>query len=251
MEKWQDPIIFATWLGIIILVFIFLVVSIIVFTRLYFKRIILEQKKLNEAERSHQEALLLNSVLAQEKERTRIAGELHDGLISKLNVVTMAFRTKSKQIDPQLLLEESIRDARNLSHELFPPFFAERSLIDLVEEFITPLREVYMINFSSVDTTQEYRPETDVKLQIFRILQEVINNIVKHANASKIEISIRNGSKKMSILIADNGKGFNTTQKGKGLGIMNIELRSQILKSRFKFKSTEKKGTTFIFCLTH
>lgn len=251
MEKWQDPLVFAIGLGITIFVFIALVGSIIIFTRIYFKRIITEQQKLAEAEQKYTKSLLWNSVLVQEKERNRIAAELHDGLVSKLNVVKLAFKTQSDKIDPHALLEDSIKIARNLSHELSPPFIEQLCLDVLVKEFVEPLNEKYNIKFYAKTHASDYQIETGTKLQLYRIVQEIINNTIKHASATEIDINIRQSKTCISFVISDNGKGFNTKQNKKGLGLKNIELRTRLLKGQCKFKSVEGYGTSFILSLNN
>jgi two-component system NarL family sensor kinase len=248
MAEWQDPENFAIGLSIALLIMIVLVVSIIALSQIYYKRIIQEQSNLALAKIEHQQTLLWNSVMVQEKERERIASDLHDGLISKLTVLMYALQTNNPQIKPGEILHDSIKIAREITHDLRPPLLEQTPLQELVENFVAPLSTVYTIDryygrhrFAEV--------KTEIKLQLLRIVQEIINNILKHAKASKLIIRLRITDVSISLVIIDNGIGFNTSQNVAGLGLKNIELRSQLLKANWKFKSKPNFGTTFLLYL--
>lgn len=248
MEGWQNPQNFAIGLFVALLFVATLVVCVVLLMRAYSKRIIQEQEKLTQAKVEYQQSLLLNSVLAQEKERERIAKDLHDDLISKLTVLTYALQIENSKVKPVELLNESIKIARRITHDLTPPLLDQTSLKDLIEDFVAPLSQSYSINCVYTNHQRQVL-NSDVKLQLFRIVQEVINNMLKHANASEITINLRITNSALSLVVRDNGVGFDTTLKAKGLGLKNIELRTQILKAHSKFKSRPEKGSTFLFLL--
>lgn len=244
MAGWQDPENFAIGLSIVLIVVIFLVVSMVVLTRIYFNRIIQEQEKLSQTEIKHQKSLLWNSVLVQEKERERIASDLHDGLISKLTVLKYALQTNNSQVKPVEILHDSIKIAREITHDLSPPLLGQISLEELVESFIAPLSEAYTID-SFYGYFSYCTLKNEIKLQLLRIVQEIINNILKHAKATKIVLRLRVTTTSIMLIIRDNGIGFDASQNTQGLGLKNIELRSQLLNARWRFKSKPNLGTTF------
>jgi len=249
MAKWQNPEVIASILALAVLFVIALASSIVWFTRIYFKRIIKEKEKLALAKEEYQKSLLRNSVLVQERERERIAKELHDDLVAKLTVVSVALQTPNHRIDPVELLTDSIITARGISHELLPPLLGQLSLDELVDNFLSPLSLKYtLVNYPIRHQPGKPVPD-EIKLQIFRIIQEIIHNIIKHAQANIIEIALKQTSSVLSVLIRDNGKGMKLNEKAGGLGMKNIELRAQVLDAQFKFKSKEGKGTTFIFSM--
>ena len=250
MEGWQNPQNFAIGLFIALLFVATLVVGVVLLMRAYTKRIMQEQEKLTQAKVEYQKSLLLNSVLAQEKERERIAKDLHDDLISKLTVLTYALQIENSKVKPVDLLNETIKIARRITHDLTPPLLEQTSLKDLVEDFVAPLSQSYKVNCFFGHHQLRVMASND-KLQLFRIVQEVINNMLKHAKATEISIQLRITGSIVALTIKDNGIGFDTSQQPKGLGIKNIELRTQILKGHSKFKSQPGKGTTFIFCYTY
>ncbi|MCX6236954.1 MAG: ATP-binding protein [Bacteroidia bacterium] len=244
MAEWQDPKNFAIGLSIALLIMIVLVISIIALSQVYYKRIIQEQAKLALTKLEHQQTLLWSSVLVQEKERERIASDLHDGLISKLTVLMYALQTDNPQIKPAEVLQDSIRIAREITHDLSPPLLEQTSLQELVENFVSPLSTVYTLdNFYGLHRLCEVK--TDIKLQLLRLVQELINNILKHAKATKITIRLRVTNVSISLIISDNGVGFDTSRNASGLGLKNIELRSQLLNAKWRFKSKPSLGTTF------
>jgi two-component system NarL family sensor kinase len=250
MAGWQDPENFAIGLFVALLIVIFLVTSIVVLTRLYFNRIIQEQEKLTQAKIDHQQSLLWNSILIQEKERERIAADLHDGLISKLTVLMYALRTNNSQISPAELLDDSIKIAREITHDLSPPLLNQTSIQELIESFISPLSEAYTID-SYYGCFCDYELKNEIKLQLLRIVQEIINNILKHAKATRIIVRLKVAHNSIGLVIRDNGIGFDTTQDEHGLGMKNIELRSQLLNGKWRFKSTPNIGTVFQFYSTN
>lgn len=250
MAEWQDPQMFAVGLFIVLLFVAVLITSMVLLTRKYIKRIIHEQDKFTQARLEHQKSLLWNSVLVQEKERDRIASDLHDELISKLTVLTYALQTNNEKVKPVELLGDSIKIARRITHDLRPPMLEETTLEELVEDFILPLRNAYAIGYYS-RPRQHQALKTDVKLQLFRIVQEVVNNILKHAHASEISIYLRITDSLVALAIRDNGVGFDVSEKAKGLGLKNIEFRAQLLSARSRFKSAPNNGTTFQLLLNN
>ena len=247
MAIWQKPETFALWLTIVLLLVIVLVSAFVFFTRLYFKRILREQQKLQDTIIAHQQQLLEDSILVQERERTRIAADLHDDLISKLNVSLLTLNTTQNIPQTSAMLQNSIALARRISHDLSPPLLDDSSLMELIEDFLSPIQQTHQIDIWKRPTTHPL--PSDIKLQIFRIVQEVINNIIKHAAAKTIRVQLRSTAHGIALQIQDDGVGFDTEQYKKGLGLKNIVLRSQMLKGDFRFKSTPNKGTTFLFYL--
>jgi len=246
MAAWQNPENFALWLSIVLTIFIVLVITFVYFTRLYFTRILKEQQKLQTTIIAHQQQLLEDSILVQERERNRIAADLHDDLISKLNISLLSLHTNAKLDDISVMLQDSIVLARRISHDLSPPLLDQCSLYELLEEFVDPIKAHLETNLSYSLTT-EYGLSSPTKLQIFRIAQEVINNILKHAQASQLNIHLHLGKHFLGLKIIDNGVGFDLNKKSQGLGFKNIALRSQSLRGDFRFKSMAQKGSSFLF----
>ena len=242
MEKWQVPEALAFWITITFLIILSLGIAIAFFIRIHLKRMLTAQEKLNAEKLMHQEELLKTSVIIQERERERIASDLHDALIGKLNVLSLAMAAKVDTVDPETMLKESIATARRISHDLSPPLLDETSLTEWINEMTVPLKGTYIVELSTSQEPNAKVPK-DIKLQLIRILQECINNAIKHANATVLSFSLRVTKKYIALQIKDNGKGFNTETSSRGLGLKNMELRIQLLQGNYRLKSTIHKGT--------
>jgi signal transduction histidine kinase len=245
MEKWQDPKIIALWIAIILLLIFTLVFFVVKIIHLGYKRI--SEANLREAQMQieHQKKLLETSLQAQEKERTRIAADLHDGLIGKLTVVRLKNQV-GKTEDLDKMLEESITEARRISHDLTPPLLEFTSIEELIDNLLDPWRaKMEIILHSDVRTASN--PEPHVKIQVVRLVQELLNNIIKHAQATVVTVYLRHTENSFTLCVKDNGRGFDTAKLAQGLGMHNLELRAQYINARYKIKSGVGKGTTTIF----
>ncbi|BDD12735.1 hypothetical protein FUAX_51670 (plasmid) [Fulvitalea axinellae] len=245
MADWQNPETFALWLSMALGIVVLLAGSVVAFTRIYFKRILFERERTALVRLDYQKQLLKDSVKVQERERSRIASELHDGLISKLNVILMAQYAPQGGVDQKTLLSNCITQARRLSHDLKPPMLEEATLGELVEDFAGPLEGRFDLDLWHSESGLEWKDSQ--KLQVFRILQELVNNTVKHADASAIRILTRVSAQGLvSCVVSDNGRGFNAPKISKGLGMKNIELRTQSINAEFRFRSNNGGGTCFV-----
>jgi len=250
MAEWQKPETLAIWLSIGVGFVLLLITSMIIFTRFYIQRMLREEQERAQLKLDYQKDLLNDSVRVQERERNRIAADLHDGLISRLNVLLLAMHTpQHTEVAPPVLLKESIGVARRISHDLSPPLLEETDLAELISDFVMPLKAAFSVE---IDLRQEKPPviHSETKLQIFRIVQEVISNIIKHAQAKRISIYLRLSENRISIRIQDDGIGFDE-KKSSGLGHKNIELRIQLLKGSCRFRSAPQKGTSFLMHLNN
>lgn len=250
MANWQKPETLAIWLGIGLTVIVFLITSIILFTRVYIRRIMQEQHKRARLKLDYQKDLLQDSIRVQERERNRIAANLHDELISKLNILLLTlYSGDASPENTSNLLKESIGVARRISHDLSPPLLEETDLPELITDFVSPLQRVFKVHYH-VSRYSDQAIGNETKLQLFRVIQEIISNIIRHAQAQTIDINIRISGKYISICISDDGVGMRT-EKSKGLGHKNIELRVQLLKGMYRFRPAQPKGTQFTIHLPH
>ncbi len=247
MGEWHNPASFAIWLTIVLIVVIALSVSFVLLTRLYIKRILWEQTQLDNTKIEYQKRLVRDSVSIQEVERERIASDLHDELISNLNILRMVLYNCKIQSDmnPIKMLEDGISLSRRISHDLMPPMLEETEFVDLLYGFVYPLKDSFNLSFNTVGVKFDVIIK-DNKLQLFRICQEVISNLIKHSKATIISVDLRFFKKSLFIRISDNGIGFNPSITNVGLGLKNIELRNQYIGGLYKFKSTANRGTDFL-----
>jgi len=212
MAAWQDPKTLAIWLGTVFFIVIFLIGVIIVFTKQYYNRLLTEETKLIAVKLNYQKQLVQDSVHIQEQERKRVSLELHDDLLSRLNTVLFGLRAETKQFKPDDLLEDCIHTIRRISHDLRPPLLEENSFLELLERILNPLQGQYKIEVHH-HLKSNTPLEVDAKLQLLRIAQEILNNIIKHAQASCIQIQLRHTARYLTLVISDDGAGFDQSKK--------------------------------------
>lgn len=195
---------------------------------------------------------------AEEKERIRIARDLHDGVAQTMVAAHMQLATfiehfpdKNHQPDTLRnafsLMQDAANEVRSVSHSMIPNALLKSGLIAAVRDFVNRMgNEKLKINLQINGLNQ--RLNIDYETVIFRVLQELINNIIKHANANEIGIQLLRESNEFTMIIEDNGRGFNTTKLNEqaGVGVRNIMARIAYLNGEIHFDSTPGHGTTVI-----
>lgn len=245
MEKWQDPKIIALWIAIIIILIATIMGFVVKILYSGYKRMADAAVREADLKLEHQKMLLQTSLETQEKERNRIAADLHDGLIGKLTVVRLKSQIGAESTELDALLGESIAEARRISHDLTPPMLAFSTPAEIVGNVVFPWQErLEVIYDADVRTVTDITPEK--KIQLVRIIQETITNIIKHAEATAMYIRFRYSDDGFALLVKDNGKGFETSILKQGLGLSSLELRVQYLNGKLKIKSTPGNGTTIL-----
>ncbi len=204
--------------------------------------------------------LLENSLEVQEFERRRIAKDLHDEVGALLSASRMSINLLLKNEKNNLvnkesiqnvktLVDESISVVRNISKDLVPRTLENFGLITAIDEFIQKIHLATEINFEfnygKIDENERY--DSKIELGIFRIIQELTNNSIKHSKAIKISIDLSNESDYLKIKFWDNGIGFDYNEKIKdqksGLGIKNMQSRIEVLGGNISFDSNKNIGT--------
>ena len=196
--------------------------------------------------------------LARESEKIKIAQDLHDNVLNKLassrlNLFPLSKSQDEETIKKAILQIDGIIDIeseiRIISHELAKEDFLNRSNFKtLLEELIANQRETYPIVCECELTSDEALEsiKTVVKMHLYRIVQETLNNINKHANATKIVIQLYIQNNKLYLKIADDGVGFNVKKVKKGIGLKNIYIRTKEISGKVDILSQKKLGTEII-----
>ncbi len=188
---------------------------------------------------------------AQENERTAIGRELHENINQLLSVAKMYLLMaqkdkKIKQIylkDSCNLLQNAMDEIRKISKHLVIPDKHFAGLTDNIKNLIAELKKVHplKINFITERINEEMLNDK-IERNIFRIVQEQTNNIVKHSQATKASIKISKNKDEIILLITDNGIGFNTADKINGVGLKNIIGRAELCNGKAAIESTPGKG---------
>jgi len=199
---------------------------------------VLEQKKISRA--------IIN---AQEKERAYIGRELHDNvnqiLASTRIYLGLAIKDndRAKQLlqYPMELLDNAITEIRSLSHQQVAPL-KNVDLKQLIASLLNVLEKSAGIKIKFKYDIQDEFSDDDLKLNIYRILQEQVNNIIKHSKATRVNIEIWNCTKNVNIVMNDNGKGFDINKRKQGIGISNIINRINSFNGEMSIKSAPGSG---------
>ncbi len=255
----KEFVIFGTLLLIIISL------SVIFFVVFYQRKQLLNEISIQEEKRNLelelQKKLLNNTLDVQEAERQRLAKDLHDEVGAILSVLKMnngqlfnnSLRTE-KSIDlisnNKNLIDEAIQMVRNVSKDLVPQTLESFGLVVAIEEFFNKLDKNtnIEIEFINVSFPTDKRLKKSIELSLFRIIQELSNNSLKHSNASKISLILMSTYNNINLEYKDDGIGFDFEKKSNmpngGLGLGNIESRLSALDGKFEIKSEE--GTKVI-----
>jgi len=221
-----------------IIMFLILVGFMALYTRLYLRRMREEEEEKLTLKLNHEKELLAQSLDIQERERTRIAAELHDHLVGQIRVVQLI--SENKEVKSKL--KSVIGDARRLSHDLSPPFLEKENIEHLISDYIYPFRKLYKIDVY-LDVRTNFNFDTKEKLHLFRIFQEVFMNIDKHAKTDSIFIQVRKTDASLSFMVKDFGVGFK--ESSSNLGMKNIAIRARQLGATYQLKSKPNVGTRF------
>ncbi|NML69267.1 hypothetical protein HHL23_05600 [Chryseobacterium sp. RP-3-3] len=197
--------------------------------------------------RNAQAECLKNTLYIQEKDRERLSEELHDNIISRLNLIRLNTEGKSVN-DLSRDIRVSMQLIRELSHNLTPPDLDEIELPDLIADYLEQIEGIPVIFHHS--GTGGKRISSSVKLNLFRIVQELISNVLKHAQATKVDISLRISSRYLVLTVKDNGCGFETGNKYGGIGLRNIKSRTQQINAVYKLKTKPGKGVQWLLLMT-
>ncbi len=253
----QDLIISRRNILLAALLSIFLL-SLITFYFIYNRNKLKQEKKLQQ-ELLNEEAKRSKAILeSEENERQRLARELHDGVgqlltATKLNLSTLANNViadeKNKLQNSMDILDESIKEIRNISHNMVPDLLLKYGIKRAVENFISSINQTKKLQIHfECNSFDEASLDNTSKLMLYRIIQESVNNTIKYAQASQITIQLSADSTEISLLMEDNGKGFDIEEakrKG-GIGLKNMQLRTNYLKGTLDIESSLKIGTTII-----
>jgi len=209
------------------------------------------EKELDLQRMSKQKQITEAVILAQEKERTEIGKELHDNVNQILGAANLYINTAmtDEEIRQELLerssrfITEAINEIRKISKTMITPGLREIGLVESIQDIIEDVKMAMVINIRlDIDDFYEDQLDDRRKLTIFRIIQEQLNNIMKHAHATEVSIRLSNDRRSIQLSVADNGVGFDTTRHRKGVGITNIISRVELFNGKVDIFSKPGSG---------
>jgi len=221
---------------------------------------ITEQKRmaqlLIDQEIQKQKQVTQATIDAQEKERTEIGKELHDNINQHLNTTRLYLEVAKEKAGGEVLqminlahknMAGIINEIRQLSQSLVPPTLGDLGLAESIQDLCDGLRRShkFKIKFSRSHFEEEIIPD-NLKLSLFRILQEMISNIIRHSGATQISIKLQTDAESIFLNITDNGNGFDTQSAREGLGLNNIRTRVALFNGKMELKTAPGEG-----CVLH
>lgn len=210
----------------------------------------------------HTRTSIISAIIeGEEKERKRVAQELHDGLGQLISALYMRLEVMNNEpgekieLDtPLKLLKEAISEYRAISHNLLPPILEDSGLADVLATLCSRVSTGNKCTAEFIVHNYKGKCDQDkiIVRELYRISQELVNNAIKHAECSLIQVELKEEKRYMEIVVKDNGKGFKLEElkkKSKGIGLKNLQTRVELLGGSIQFDSTEDKGTTVILTI--
>lgn len=222
--------------------------AIIAFVMFYQRRMIAHKLELKTREEEMQHQMLLSAIQSQEEEQRRIARDLHDDLGPMLSAVKLKISQVGRKYegqgmsaelaDSRQMLDITIQQVRGISHRLLPPVLEEYGLVSAIENSCEKLSDENLnIELSTGNEFPRLPKETE--LALYRVIMELLNNIVKHSGATKAGVQLSFTNSNFEIKVFDNGVGFDAKNLDKtaGLGLRNIKSRLNAINAEISFES--------------
>jgi signal transduction histidine kinase len=191
-------------------------------------------------------------IQGEEQERIRLAQELHDGIGGMLAAVNMnmqvarkaGFTQKQELLDIMQMIEDTTDEVRKTSHNLMPSALLRKNLKEALQHYCDNVGRngVLCIELNTYGDLEQMQP--DYIIMIFRIVQELVQNVIRHAGASHVIVSLERTENQVSLLVEDNGNGFDVRHKVYGFGLENLVLRVKTLGGMLDIQSQPGEGTS-------
>ncbi|TCJ12000.1 tetratricopeptide repeat protein [Flaviaesturariibacter flavus] len=224
----------------------------------YRRRRLVHRHALQQLLIQQQEAATRAIIEAEESERQRIAKELHDGVgqmmsAARMNLSSLGSRLPLGDADNRktfdnviTLVDESCREVRAVSHNMMPNALLRSSLAAALRAFIDKI-DIKALQVHLYTEGLDDRLEDNVQTVLYRVVQECVNNVIRHSGASRLDISLIREGNELTATIEDNGSGFDPQEAAQGLGLRNIRTRIGYLKGSVDFDSRPGRGTLVAF----
>jgi signal transduction histidine kinase len=242
----------AIAIGLIVMMMLLAIVGYLSYSRYKLKK-----RKELDAEIIRQQELRSKAIIeAEEKERIRIAKDLHDGVGQQLSAVKLRLsmlRNNHETFEDNCstlvqMVDDAVKEVRGVSHDMMPNALLRSGLAAATREFIDKIAGIDVLKVDLQIIGLNERLDGTTETILYRVLQESVNNIIKHANATKVSIQLIKDENELSLVLEDNGRGFdvNKVNSFSGIGLKNIISRIEYLNGKVNFDSTIGKGTTMI-----
>ena len=216
----------------------------------------LQQQRIRELEKDKQLVAVDSMLKGQEEERSRLAKDLHDGLGGLLSGVKFSLSNMKDNliITPDNMavfersldmIDTSIRELRRVAHNMMPEMLTKFGLDEALKEYCNTINATNLLSVKYQSMGMDTRVEKSAEIIIYRIIQELLNNTMKHAAATEAMVQLIKEDGRLSIIVEDNGKGFDRAmlKNNNGAGLTNIQSRVDYLKGHLDIHAEQGKGT--------
>ena len=224
--------------------------------RLSVQQAVLQEEKIANMERQQQVVSLQSMINGQETERTRMARDLHDGLGGLFSTVKMHFSALRHEVaelrDNELykktfdLVDSATEELRKTAHNMMPEVLMKLGLLEALKDFCSNINAARLLHISLQAYGMEQPLGASTEVMLYRIIQELVNNIIKHASATEAIIQFNREGSRLSITVEDNGRGFDLkdAEEKRNMGMATVKSRIDYLNGRFSIESRKDVGTT-------
>ncbi|HYG51932.1 MAG TPA: sensor histidine kinase [Flavobacteriales bacterium] len=214
----------------------------------------LAQKKLHDALMAEREAGLKAVVDATEEERKRIAKDLHDGVGQQMTGLKMAWEKLSvdinsatpehfaKLVELTKILDDASGEVRSISHQMMPKVLTELGLVPAIEDMLNKAFKLSGIQHEFVAINVKNRFDERIEISLYRVCQELVNNILKHSGATQVMVQIIQQKNVLVMMVEDNGKGLGSIDK-QGLGMLSMNTRLNTVNGKINYDPGPETGT--------
>lgn len=231
---------------------IVILITLAVTTFFIIRLLILNQRRIAIQQ---QEEAFRSVMLAEEKERMRIARDLHDSVGASLSVIKLCYSNLQVYLPPEApyadqlydMLDDACKEVRMISHNMMPTVLINDGLVAAIKNYTSQIQSQDILNFK-LDILGEPVTATEDKskdLMIYRIIQELVNNTLKHAQAKHVHLQLTFQPHNLIVLVEDDGIGMNES-KASGIGLNNIQVRVNYLRGNLNIESAPTKGTVIV-----
>lgn len=209
--------------------------------------------KQKEEEARISKSVIKKLIEAQESEHKRLAQELHDGVGQSLYTISVALQAIEAHVHEDKLynylsevrneLEKVMNDVKSYSYQLRPQSIDQFGLVPTVRSLLCSLKRKLPMTMFSFETNLEERLNSSTEINVYRVIQEALHNIMKYSHATEVKISLLRKNIEIFLNIEDNGVGFYPDQQREGLGLKHMEERIDQLNGTFEIYSKPGEGT--------
>ncbi|OJV15181.1 MAG: hypothetical protein BGO21_04850 [Dyadobacter sp. 50-39] len=237
-------------------IMVMMALAIVIFVLLYQRKLHFQQRRLHQMEMMHQKKILESIVASQENERERIARDLHDEVGASLSAVRLFVNQIQYEKSPEemkglaarsgQIIGDVVKDVRQIAHNLSPVIIENFGFTGAVKILLRRMEDTGMRVRGKIDDPADVLSAYQ-QLVLYRIIQEVTGNIMKHAAANEITFNLHHNGSRLSLLMSDNGKGFDmhSGPKAAGMGMSSIRTRTDLLGAKLDLRSAPGEGTRF------